>query len=96
VTAGGKKYGNTLSFGPINVNGNAHNFDAYFSYPKACKVEKTTFEIVTIKQNGKWVIDDVLYPQPRPRWSKTSVAKNIDDLTLGGRSLFSIPYYALW
>jgi len=61
-TAGGKKYRNTLSFGPINVNGKARNFDAYFSYPKACKIEKTTFEIVTIKQNGKWVIDDVLYP----------------------------------
>ncbi|MFL6467610.1 MAG: hypothetical protein ACJ72Z_06605 [Pyrinomonadaceae bacterium] len=61
-TAGTKKYRNTLSFGPINVNGSSRNFDAYFSYPKACGIEKTTFEIVVIKQNGKWVIDDVLYP----------------------------------
>jgi hypothetical protein len=60
--AGGKKYRNSLSFGPVNVNGKARNFDAYFSYPKACRIEKTTFEVVVIKQNGTWVIDDILYP----------------------------------
>jgi len=60
--AGGKKYRNNLSFGPVNVNAKARNFDAYFSYPKACGIEKTTFEVVVIKQNGKWVIDDILYP----------------------------------
>jgi len=61
-TAGGRKHRNSLTFGPINVNGKARNFDAYFSYPKACGIEKTIFEIVVIKQNGKWVIDDILYP----------------------------------
>ncbi|HMQ04241.1 MAG TPA: hypothetical protein PKD26_10035 [Pyrinomonadaceae bacterium] len=58
---GGKKYSNSYRFGRVTIKGEIANVDVIFFHPKACKFDDTVFGLRLGKENGKWVIEDVLF-----------------------------------
>lgn len=60
--ANGRKSGNSYTLGRVNERGKNAKIGVNFAYPKACKMDKTLFTVNLIKEKGRWVINDIQYP----------------------------------
>ena len=60
--AGGKYYSRSESLGRQRLTGSRAQVDAIFTYPKACSIEPVHYRFKLIKLQGRWLIDDLVYP----------------------------------
>jgi hypothetical protein len=60
--AAGRSYKWKRSFGKAEVKGSTARVDVTFAYPPVCKIEPTRYRMKLQKVSGRWLVDDLIYP----------------------------------